>query len=126
MDAKTDLIVKTPTKIFTEPPKKIITEPPTKIITEPPKKKQVKYACVSIKINLGHSPPFKRVPSLICTAMILSYVGTRRVVYILLQSISHTSRAYCLENKSTAIETFVKETQNSVASTQVNGPAIIS
>ena len=67
-DAKTDLIVKKPAKI----------------ITEPPKKKQVKYACVSIKINLGHSPPFKRVPSLICTAMILSYVGTRRVVYILL------------------------------------------
>ena len=49
----------------------------SKISKLPKKKERVEYICISIKKTLGHNPPFKRVPSLICTAMILSYVGTR-------------------------------------------------
>ena len=43
------------------------------------------------------------------TAIILSYVSTKKTIYLLLQVLSNTSRAYCFQEKPVAIKTYVKE-----------------
>ena len=61
----------------------------------------------AIKSELQQQPTLPAIKSLLCTAMIMGYVGEKDIVLSLLQQLSHSSRAYCMANKNAALKTFV-------------------
>lgn len=62
---------------------------------------------VPIKTDLKDLPGLPPLNSPSCVAMIMGYVGRRDVVYNLLQQLSHTTRSYCTQYRSQALQTYV-------------------
>ena len=51
---------------------------------------------VTLKQQFKHDLPFKSLNSRIVTAIVLSYTDFAKEVWILLQTLSHTSRIFCV------------------------------